>query len=176
MNTLGGQADLSGLELEGTVLLSDNFQLDATISFVNSEIGVFESPDAERLLGSRQLNGLNNEFSRYPGESGTLTLSYNKDFGADKNFFARGDLLYQGETFMTNANVSKTDAWTSFNLRAGIAAESWRLEAYAINLADEKGYTAFQHFPDLSFTAGGRALMAGFIPRQSFGVRASFFF
>lgn len=176
VNSLGGQSDLSGFEVEGTVLLSEHLQLDATLSIVSSEIGVFESPDAERLLGARQINGLNNEFSRYPSESGTLTLTYNGELGADRDFFIRGDLLYQGETWMTNANVSKTGAWSTFNLRAGIQTEDWRIEAYGTNVFDEEGYTAFQHFPDLSFTAGGRVLFAGFIPRQAFGVRASFFF
>jgi iron complex outermembrane receptor protein len=176
VNTLGGQADLSGFEVEGTVLLSENLQLDATISFVNSEIGVFESPDAERLLGIRQINGLDNEFSRYPGESGSLTLTYEGELAANRNFFVRGDLLYQGETWMTNANVSKTDAFSTVNLRAGVTTDDWRIEAYATNLTDEEAYTAFQHFTDLSFTAGGRVLFSGFIPKRAFGVRASFFF
>ena len=176
VNSLGGQADLSGLELEGTVLLSEHLQLDATLSLVNSKIGVFESPDAARLLGFRQINGLDNEFSRYPSESGTLTLTYDGELGADKDFFIRGDVIYQGETWMTNANVSKTGAWSTVNLRAGVITEDWRIEVYGTNIFDKKGYSAFQHFPDLSFTTGGRTLMAGFIPRAAAGVRASFFF
>jgi iron complex outermembrane receptor protein len=176
VNTQGGQADLSGLELEGTILLSEHFQLDATISLVNSKIGQFESPDAGRLLGFRQLNGLDKEFSRYPGQSGTLSLSYNRDFGTDHEFFARGDYLYQGETWQTNANVSKTGAWGTTNLRVGIMTDGWRIEAYGTNVFDETGYSAFQNFPDLSFQTGGRFLFGGFIPRATYGVRASLYF
>ena len=176
INALGGQADLSGLELEGTVLLSEHLTLDATFSFVGSEIGVFESPDAARLLGFRQINGLDNKFSRYPENSGTLTLSYDGELADERDFFVRGDVIHQGETWMTNANVSKTKAFTTVNLRGGITTENWRLEVYGTNIFDKKGYSAFQHFPDLSFTAGGRTLMAGFIPRAAAGVRASFFF
>jgi iron complex outermembrane receptor protein len=180
INTLGGQADLSGLELEGTVLLSEHFTLDMTYSLVGSEIGLFESPDAATLLGFRQINGLNNQFSRYPENSGSLTLSYDGELGADRNVFVRGDLLYQGKTFMTNANVSSTAAFTTFNLRAGITSDDWRLEVYGTNIFDEKAYTAFQSFPDLSGQSdpnfAPRTLMAGFIPRASYGVRASFYF
>ena len=176
VNTLGGQADMSGLELEGTVLLSEHLQVDATFSIVNSEIGVFESPDAARLLGFRQINGLDNEFSRYPGESGTLSATYDGDLGADKNFFVRGDVIYSGPTWMTNANVTKTEAYTTVNLRAGVTTDDWRIELYGTNLFDEEGYNAFQHFPDLSGISGARMIFGGFIPRQSFGVRASFFF
>ena len=176
VNTQGGQADLSGLELEGTVLLSENLQLDATLSLVDSKIGNFESPDAARLLGFRQINGLDNEFSRYPGTSGTLSLTYSGEFGGDYGYFVRGDYLYQGETWMTNANVSKTGAWGTFSLRAGVQTDAWRIEAYGTNIFDETGYSAFQSFPDLSFTSGGRMLMAGFIPRVAYGVRASLYF
>jgi iron complex outermembrane receptor protein len=176
VNSLGGQADMSGLELEGTVLLSEHLQVDATISIVNSEIGVFESPDAGRMLGFRQIDGLDNEFSRYPGESGSLSVTYDGDFGADKNFFVRGDFIYSGPTWMTNANVSKTDSYSTVNLRTGVSTDDWRIEVYGTNLFDEEGYNAFQHFPDLAGISGARMIFGGFIPRQSFGVRASFFF
>jgi iron complex outermembrane receptor protein len=176
VNTQGGQADLSGLELEGTILITENLQLDATISLVNSKIGNFESPDAARLLGFRQINGLDNEFSRYPSESGTLSLTYTGEIGASHEFFARGDFLYQGETWQTNANVSKTGSNGTFNLRVGIVAEGYRIEAYGTNIFDEEGYSAFQNFPDLSFQTGGRFLFGGFIPRATFGVRASLYF
>ena len=78
---------------------------------------------------------------------------------------------------MTNANVSSTGGFTTFNLRASITTEGWRLEAYGTNLFDEEAYSAFQSFPDLSFTSGGgRTAMVGLIPRASYGVRASFYF
>ena len=176
VNTQGGQADLSGLELEGTVLLTEHLQLDATLSLVNSKIGNFESPDAARLLGFRQINGLDNEFSRYPGQSGTLSMTYTGEIGSDHDFFVRGDYLYQGETWQTNANVSKTGAWGTFNLRAGIETDGYRIEAYGTNLFDEEGYTAFQNFPDLSGQTGGRFLFAGLIAKPAFGVRASLYF
>ena len=105
-----------------------------------------------------------------------MSLSYNGEIGGDYNLFFRGDYLYQGETWQTNANVSKTGAWGTVNLRIGVATEGWRIEAYGTNVFDEEGYSAFQNFPDLSFLSGGRMLMAGFIPRAAAGVRASFFF
>jgi iron complex outermembrane receptor protein len=176
VNTKGGQADMSGLELEGTVMLSDHLTLDATISIVNSEIGLFESPDAGRLLGFRQINGLNNEFSRYPAESGTLSLTYEGELAGGRDFFVRGDFIYSGPTWMTNANVSQTSANTTANLRAGVTMEDWRIEAYGTNIFDEEGYSAFQNFPDLAGISGARMIFGGFIPRRAFGVRASFFF
>ena len=57
VNATGGQADLSGLELEAWALVTDNLTLEATLSLTKSEIGKFDSPDALSLLGNRKLDG-----------------------------------------------------------------------------------------------------------------------
>ena len=74
----GGTADLSGLEIEGTVLLNENLTLGFTYALNDSELGsTFFSPDAADLLGDGTL-AVGNEFSRYPKTSGSLSLDFNK--------------------------------------------------------------------------------------------------
>jgi iron complex outermembrane receptor protein len=176
VNSTGGQADLSGLELEGTVVLSENWTLDGTLSIVKADIGDFESPDALRLLGDRTIDTFGNVFSRYPEESGTLSLTYQNNVTTEHQFFARSDVIYRGENWMTNANVSEVGAVTTVNLRLGVETDAYRIEAYGANIFDEEGYTATQFFPDLSGISGGRMIFASFLPRATYGVRASFFF
>ena len=178
VNATGGQADLSGLELEGTVLLSENLTLDGTFGYNKSEINDFESPDALNLFGSRTIDDLDNAFSRYPETSGTLSLTYQDQLPSGHDWFVRGDLLYRGSTWMTNANVTKTPSFTTFNLRAGLEMETWRVELYGTNIFNEEGYGNLQLFPDLSGLSGpgARMIMAGLLPRPSFGVRTSFEF
>jgi outer membrane receptor protein involved in Fe transport len=132
------------------------------------EESIFDIPVAVTAFSADDIQnmGLDNEFSRYPGQSGTLSLSYNREFGTDHEFFARGDYLYQSETWQTNANVSKTGAWGTVNLRVGIMTDGWRVGAYGSNVFDETGYSAFQNFPDLSFQTGGRQVSGRFCIRQ----------
>jgi len=89
-------------------------------------------------------------------------VAHTPGFHYAENSVGRGDYLYQGETWQTNANVSKTGAWGTVNLRVGIMTDGWRAEAYGSNIFDEKGYSAFQNFPDLSFQTGGRQVSGRF--------------
>ena len=175
VNANGGQADLYGLELEGTVLLSEALTLDATFALNKSEIGSFESADALVVFGDRTIDGLDNAFSRYPEKSGTLSLTYAGNLTSNYDYYVRGDAIYRGITWATNANITKTPAFTTFNLRLGVENESWRIEAFGTNIFGEEGVNNLQYFTDLSnFGSGERMLMAGLIPRPVFGVRATF--
>ena len=175
VNANGGQADLSGLELEGTVLLSETLTLDASFAFNKSEINDFESADANVVFGDRTIDGLGNSFSRYPETSGTLSLTYADQLTSNYDWYIRGDLIYRGSTWATNANITKTPSYNNVNLRVGVETESWRIEAFGTNIFDEEGVTNLQYFTDLSrFGTGERMLMAGLMPRPVFGVRATF--
>lgn len=180
VNSTGGQADLSGLELEGTFLLSEKFTLDTTIALTQSDINDFESPDALSLLGERTIDGLGKEFSRFPKTSGTLSLTYEDSLTADYDWYIRGDVIYRGSMWMSNANVTETGDATTVNLRAGVETESWRIEVYGTNIFDEEGYTGLQRLLDLSGQSGvgfaPQQVVAGLLPRASFGVRASLTF
>jgi iron complex outermembrane receptor protein len=178
VNSNGGQADLSGLEIEGTYLVSDNWTIDMTYSLNKSDINDFESPDAAVLFGSRTIDGMGNSFSRYPEKSSTLSAIYADTMESGNDWFARGDFIRQGKTWMTNANVTSTPAYSIFNLRAGVESDSWRVELYANNLFDKEGYSNLQLFPDLSGLSGPftRGIMAGMIQQRSFGIRTTFDF
>jgi iron complex outermembrane receptor protein len=178
VNSNGGQADLSGLEIEGTYLVSDNWTIDMTYSLNKSKINDFESPDAQHLFGSRTIDGMGNSFSRYPETSGTFSATYETIMESGRSFFARADYIRQGKTWMTNANVTSTPAYSLFNLRVGVESDSWRVEGYATNLFDKTGYSNLQLFPDLSGLSGPftRGFMAGMIQKRTFGVRTTFDF
>jgi iron complex outermembrane receptor protein len=178
VNSNGGQADLSGIEVEGTYLLSDNWTIDMTYSLNKSEINDFESPDANHLFGSRTIDGMGNSFSRYPEKSGTLSAIYQGTLESGNDWYARGDFIHQGKTWMTNANVTSTPAYSLVNLRAGVESNSWRVEFYINNLADKEGYSNLQLFPDLSGLSGPftRGFMAGMIQQRTYGVRTSLSF
>ena len=175
VNANGGQADLSGLEVEATILLTDALTLDGTLAYNKSEINDFESADALVVFGDRTIDGLGNSFSRYPETSGTLSLTYEGSLTPNYDWYVRGDAIYRGSTWATNANITETPAFTTFNLRIGVEAGSWRIEGFGTNIFNEQGVQNLQYFTDLSrFGTQERMLMAGLIPRPVYGVRATF--
>ena len=49
-----------------------------------------------------------NEFSRFPKNSGSLSLSHVKELDAERTRFARMDYLYTGKMYASNAMLSHT--------------------------------------------------------------------
>jgi outer membrane receptor protein involved in Fe transport len=179
----GGTADLSGLEIEGTVLLNENLTLGFTYALNDSELGsTFFSPDAADLLGDGTL-AVGNEFSRYPKTSGSVSLDFNKDVAAGE-FFARADVIYTGKMYASNAMLAHTGTGQRINLRTGLDTDQYRLELFCTNCFEDEQPKGLQAMWDLSgitggfgdgvTTAAGPRILAMSLPdKRVFGVRAS---
>ena len=175
----GGQADLSGLEFEGSLAATENLTLDATFAWNNTDIKLFESPDATALLGNPTITGQGKEFSRTPEFSGSASATYMQTLNDDWDWFVRGDYIFRGSTWATNANLTKTGNSSRFNLRGGIESGDLRLEAYVTNLTNDKTPSSLQALFDLSGISGfigARVLAVGLPDRRSFGIRSSYSF
>ena len=181
VNATGGQADLYGVEFEGAMAVTESIRVEATYAWTQSEVKTFNSPDNLALAGSRSLTGSNNQFSRTPEHSGTLSATYFGSLGADMGWYLRGDMIYRGSIWLTEANLTEAGAVTTTNLRLGLEKDAWSVEAFALNVFDEKGYSGLQRFPDFTGQsgngiAGAGQILAGFIPRASYGIKATFNF
>lgn len=178
----GGNAELNGLELEGTVLLNENLTLGFTYALNDSELGnTFISPDAQDLLGDSSL-AVGNQFSRYPKTSGSVSLDFNKDVAAGE-FFARADVIYTGKMYASNAMLAHTGTGQRINLRTGLDTDTYRLELFCTNCFEDEQPKGLQAMWDLSGitgemgggdTAAGPRILAMSLPdKRVFGVRAS---
>jgi iron complex outermembrane receptor protein len=174
---VGGETDISGLELEFRIAVTDNFMIDGTYALNKTEILKRDSADGLVVLGNRELAGLGKMFSRYPENSGTLSGTFRGNVRGDTNFFARVDFIYKSGKWATDANIAKTQDENRINLRTGLEiGEDIRLEAYVTNLTDDDTFTGFQNFPDLGNTGGRRLLTLGLPVKRTFGVRATYRF
>ena len=176
----GGDANIWGIEFEGSALLTEKLLLDGTFAWNATEIKELYSFDAGALLGDRgAINGLNNEFSRFPEYSGTASLTYTDQLmSTNFDWFGRLDYIYRGSTWLSPANLAKTGDTNTVNLRAGVENENWRLELYGTNIFNEKEYSQLFLLFDLSGLNGffGRAPAGALIPRPSYGARISYRF
>ena len=182
----GGDAELSGLEVEGTVLMNENLTLGFTYAINDSELGSnFRSGDAGDLLGDATLS-VGNEFSRFPKNSGSLSLDYAKEIDAEKTRFARMDYIYTGKMYASNAMLAHTGSGAKINLRTGIETDKYRLEAFCTNCFNDnqpKGLQAMWDLSGISGAMGGGATAAGprvltvaLADKRVIGIRASYKF
>ncbi len=185
--TAGGSAELDGIEIDGRVLLNDNWALAFTYAINNSEIGSgFQSADTFDLMGDRDAV-IGNEFSRYPVNSGSFSVDYSRALSADRDLFARGDFIYTGKMYASNAMLSHTGSGQKLNLRVGLDTEKYRVELYCVNCTDDDQPKGLQQMYDLSGITGGfgdgavtaagpRVLAISLADKRAIGIRASYKF
>ena len=173
----GGDANIYGIEFEGTALLTEQLLLDTTFAWNKTDIKELNASDAASLLGPGPISG--KEFSRYPEHSGTAALTFTDQLmSTDLDWFGRIDYLYSGSTWLSAANLAKSGETHTVNLRAGVENENWRLEFYGTNIFNEKDFSQLFLLFDFSGLNGGfgRAPAGALIPRPSYGARLSYRF
>ncbi|MCU0757889.1 MAG: TonB-dependent receptor [Steroidobacteraceae bacterium] len=172
----GGATDLRGVELEMQFAATERLTLEATFAWNDSEILTRDCADCLGILGVREIAGLRKEFSRTPIVSGTASADYRGSFGNGMSWFARGDYIFRGSTWATEANVAETGDQQLVNLRLGLERDAWRLEAYVNNALDNDTFSGFQRFTDGSVSATAVMMTAGLAEKRTVGVRASYRF
>ena len=91
-------------------------------------------------------------------------------------WFARGDFIFRGSTWATEANVAETGDSKRLNLRVGVETDNWTLEAYGTNVLDDKTFTGFQRFTDGGVSSTAIMLTTGLPDKPAYGIRASYRF
>ena len=118
---------------------------------------------------------LGNQSHWTPEFTGSATATYTRPvFGGSMDGFVRGEYLYESTKYATEANVYETGDRNMVNLRFGVEAEGYRVEAYVTNLFDDDTYYYVSINTDLDNF--GRAFVAGLPQKRAFGVRGTYRF
>ncbi len=183
----GASAELNGIEIEGAYLLNENWGLEWTYAYNDSEIGKgFDSADAYDLTGD-ETGADGNSFSRYPKNSGSFSVNYNQSLNSGHGLFARADLIYTGKMYASQANLAHTGDGTKLNLGIGVNSDRYTVELYCRNCTDDdqpKGLQALFDFSGISGAFGDRAagiggargLSVALADKREIGLRASYNF
>lgn len=171
-----GLLDMSGMELEGRFQLTEQWLLT----------GAFARNSTEYVEGICNLcvsNGaavtntdhLGNQTFQTPEFTGSATATYTRPvFGGRMDGFVRGEYVYESTKYATEANVFETGSRSLVNLRFGVEAESYRVEAYATNLLDDDTYLYTAINTDLDNF--GRAFVSALPYKRTIGVRGTYRF
>lgn len=93
--------------------------------------------------------------------------------------FARGDVIYTGRQYETEANLAYSRPAAIVNVRFGAEIENYRLELFARNLFDNDTITSLARGTQALYTSTGatartpNAITVSLPEPQTFGVRAS---
>ncbi|MEL7030384.1 MAG: TonB-dependent receptor, partial [Pseudomonadota bacterium] len=150
--TNAGSSTIWGIEAEFKALLTDNFQLDGTLAYLNTEFDEFCTNDTRDL--TRPIDNVNcpgtpnlagNELPRSPDVQANLAATYSQEVMTNIDGFARFEWQYTGDQFFSvfNRENIAQDAFSVFNASAGVgdADGRWSLRVWGRNLFDEEYFS-----------------------------------
>ena len=128
-----GDADIKGLEVDVTALLSDQWTFSASVALNNGKtVGDFE------LFNGRLAVPDGTKLPNVPELKGNFWTRYGFDMG-DFDGYVQAAWSYTGGSFNEiRPDVrTKQDSYNYLNLRAGIAKDSWGADLFINNVTDE---------------------------------------
>ena len=146
---LDGDADLWGYEIEAGGQINENWTVDASLAYVDTEYTRYIFNFGEAIFGFSDMRG--NNVPRVPEYTATATSTYRWEISPEMGGFVRADMNYFGKTFTDERNLAWMDDYTIVNVRGGIETEAYRVELFANNLFDTDAWAAGARFSDTAF-------------------------
>lgn len=172
-----GRVELKGIELEAALLVAPGFTVEGTFSISDTKIENTGCTDCLALIGTLNPRGMT--LPGYPKYAGTASATYEHQIDDDVRAFVRGDVIYTGRQYDTEANLTYTGAAALVNARFGVEWDSYRVELFARNLFDNDTATSLARGtqsifnPDGTVGRTGNAITVSLPEPQTFGIRGS---
>jgi iron complex outermembrane receptor protein len=163
----GGAAQLYGVEFQGSYTPTRNWTFDGTFDYSGTRITQTNCIECLAITGNA--DPLGNSLPRYPITSGSLSATYRRPVGGGFDGYVRGDYIYTGRQYDTDANTAWIPASNRFNARIGVQNDHYTFEIYGTNLFNDK--TPLSINQGTNYVTGGYALVLVPAELQSFGVR-----
>ena len=163
------KAEVKGLEVEGSLMPFDNFQLDLSIAYIDGSYKdyITANPNAGNAL--QDLSG--NRMIHSPRIKANIGAEYVLDLGGAGSLALRGEYIHSGKIYFDQFNVDQTkqasyDLWNAY-LTYTSPDGRWTVAAWGKNLDDE--VYVLQIYP--SGLLGMRGLLA---PPRTYGIRVGY--
>jgi iron complex outermembrane receptor protein len=142
-----GDADMTGIEFEGSAMLSDAFSLGWAIGYLDAEFNEFIDATGNNVADERV-------FQNTPDLTANATLTYQNDmdlFGNAGTFFVIGSASYRSEASQFEFPTVELDQPGFTLLDLSLVWEDddghWRVGLHGKNLTDEEYKVAGYYFP-----------------------------
>ncbi len=163
------KAEVKGLEVEGSLMPFDNFQLDLSIAYINGSYKDYITANPNAGNAIQDLSG--NRMIHSPRLKANIGAEYVLDLGGAGSLALRGEYVHSGKIYFDQFNVDQTkqasyDLWNAY-LTYTSSDGRWTAAAWGKNLNDE--VYVLQIYP--SGLLGMRGLLA---PPRTYGVRVGY--
>ena len=140
-----GETEVTGIEIDYMLLLSEYLQFTGTYAWTDSEITSHISSDQADLLGStgtfadiQRLGSVaGHQTPRVPEHMASLFLRYERPLSGDRMFYASGTVAYEDSRFAQIHNLLETGSRTITGATFGMEFGDWDVNIWAKNLFDD---------------------------------------
>ncbi len=182
----GASTRIYGVELDWALTPSENFQMQGSFAYINSEIQSFpatsDAGDFNDIFGD-DASVTGQEAPRFPPITVTVGATFSQPIGLGpfEKAYIRGDGFFTSGYYASNANLTNIGDRMDVNLRVGIQGENLRLEAFVTNLFGEDAPVGINNIADTSFATSffdfsREGAQIALHPRRQLGLRSTFSF
>ena len=174
-----GDAEIQGLEVELSYLVTENLLLQGTASFIDSEYTDYEYNFVVPITGYSQMRG--NKTPRQAQNTFTASATYSLTL-AGREAYIRGDAFHQGKAYVDEGNLAWLSPYTLINLRVGVNVGQWMAELFIDNAFDEEAWQTGARWTDFSrptqfaSLTGAQGIAVSPLDRREFGLRLEYRF
>jgi iron complex outermembrane recepter protein len=161
------EASIQGLELEGTLLATDNLTLGAMFTWLDAEFDEYQFTPADDLSGQT--------LNRAPEFTVGLSAQYEWSLGDNGNLLARADYYWQDEVYYRVQNIARhrESSFSTVDLRMiwSSANDQWQVDLFAKNIGDGDNLRGLTVSDGLST---GNSSFESYYPPRTIGLRVGF--
>ena len=176
--TASGDAKLYGMELEGSLKLSNALTADFGFGYTRVKLeDAYRCSACQPLIGTRIVTG--NQKARVPKYTGNFGLTYSRPLNDTFTLVAHSDFTYRGTSYAEDANLARTGVVKRVNATLGLQREEYSFTLYATNIFNNKAINSAssgQNNLDLGPTGQGRALSFALPEKPTYGIRVVYKF
>jgi iron complex outermembrane receptor protein len=173
-----GVVDLKGFELEGQIQVTEKLKLSGNMALNDSSVKNYVCGDCNLVYGNFNLPK-DPKLPTAPRWMWSLSAEYTDHLAGQYDWYSRVDYSHQGKNFADFSNVAWVGSADKVNLRVGVRDERLTIEAFVLNLTNDKtmlaGLIGIDVFTFLLPPQKNEIRYSLPIPR-SWGLRASYNF
>lgn len=149
-------ADVYGFEVESNWAATENLDLYAAYTYLNTEYQTFTTTSTgagaisragnctvrvettaggPRSVCDLDLSGRDLEF--VPDHSLLAGFEYRRNLSGDTDWFVGGDYLFQDNRYLNPENTIELDSYDTVDLRLGLGADTWDALVYVTNVFED---------------------------------------
>ncbi len=148
-----GDAVMKGVEFETVWTVNDRLSAGLTANWAGGEYKNFTCAFSPFILGAvaGRADCSGNRPARFPDSSGSINATWTDKLSEAADYFVRVDGAYFGKAYNEEANFSWVGKFWRWDLRGGVEAGPWRVEAFVSNIFNDDNPLAGARYGDFSY-------------------------